>query len=316
MKIPLILAFSGALLATASRGKADKRALRTEVVIEWVTLYETEGVTPSMFAPGAHNYPTTTVTTLTSFTSISSSCTTSEVTSPSPEVVVVYTRTTPTPVVYAPTPDPRPEAVPESNPAPAPESTTGSTPPAAAVTTQPSENATPTDYQSKVCWHHNVHRFNHSAPSIGWSDRMAGYAATLAATCKFAHDVSIGGGGYGQNLAMYATSDHPEALGDARMVAQAITQFWYNGELYQWPASNYGKDNPDMTKFEGWGHWSQLVWASSQEVGCKSQFCPAGTMYPNMGAWFTVCNYYPPGNMGGAYGKNVFPPLGQSSVYA
>lgn len=78
-------------------------------------------------------------------------------------------------------------------------------------------------------------------------------------------------------------------------IAQAITQMWYNGEVDLYPSSSYGQANPDFSNFEGWGHYSQMVWIGSTKVGCAAQYCPAGTMEPSMGAWFSVCNYYPAG---------------------
>jgi hypothetical protein len=78
-------------------------------------------------------------------------------------------------------------------------------------------------------------------------------------------------------------------------IAQAITQMWYNGEVGLYPSSSYGQANPDFSNFEGWGHYSQMVWVGSTQVGCAAQYCPAGTMEPSMAAWYSVCNYYPAG---------------------
>ncbi len=104
-----------------------------------------------------------------------------------------------------------------------------------------------------------------------------------------------GGGGYGQNIAMYAASGNVKGMGAAKAAAQAITNMWYNGEMRHYPSSGYGQSNPPMGGFEQWGHFSQVVWVNSKEVGCGVQYCPPGTMFPSMGAWYTVCNYYPAG---------------------
>lgn len=134
---------------------------------------------------------------------------------------------------------------------------------------------------------------------------------------------------------MYALSNDPESFGAARAAAQATSNFWYNGELNLWPAGDYGKANPDFSNFHQWGHFSQLIWKGTQQVGCASNYCPPGTMNPTMGAWFTVCNYFPAGlfpiypssvtlilttgligNMDGAYGENVLPPRGDPTLAA
>lgn len=87
----------------------------------------------------------------------------------------------------------------------------------------------------------------------------------------------------------------------------------------------YGQANiVDMSLFEKVGHFTQVVslatnreqfdhadrstlqvWNSTTDVGCANYNC-AG-----MNGWdhYTVCNYWPPGNMGGEYGKNVLPPM-------
>jgi len=78
-----------------------------------------------------------------------------------------------------------------------------------------------------------------------------------------------------------------------KIIGQAVTDMWYNGEINYY--SGYGQANPDMSQFENFGHFTQVVWAGSTQVGCVSKFCPAGTIYPTMGSWFTVCDYSPPG---------------------
>lgn len=116
-----------------------------------------------------------------------------------------------------------------------------------------------------------------------------------------------GGGGYGQNIA---------AGTQAGSIASILSNGFYNGEEPQYP-SDYGNNNPDMSKFEAWGHFSQMVWAKTESVGCYTYTCSppgadpldckpdgspylAGTTCKKPGvipeaAIFTVCNYYPPG---------------------
>lgn len=84
-------------------------------------------------------------------------------------------------------------------------------------------------------------------------------------------------------------------LGDTGAVKMAVSDMWYNGEFNNFLPAYYGEDSPDMTFFESWGHMSQLVWKESTEVGCSSHYCEKGTMYDDFDAWFTVCNYSPPG---------------------
>lgn len=83
------------------------------------------------------------------------------------------------------------------------------------------------------------------------------------------------------------------AFGVNRAGAQAASNMWYNGELNKFPSSSYGKGNPGGN-FGEWGHFSQLVWAGTQQIGCVSHVCPAGTM-AGVESIYTVCNYSPAG---------------------
>jgi hypothetical protein len=70
----------------------------------------------------------------------------------------------------------------------------------------------------------------------------------------------------------------------------------YDNEIGFYPTP-YGNNNPDMTNFEKWGHYSQIVWKSTTSVGCATQYCPNGLANTGTGVspYFTVCNYSPPG---------------------
>lgn len=114
----------------------------------------------------------------------------------------------------------------------------------------------------------------------------------------------MGGGGYGQNIGAGAPdSDLPKM----------ITNDMYNGEVNWYPG--YGSE-PDMSNFEHWGHFSQIVWADTTSIGCYTAYCPNGLANTgaNVSPYFTVCNYHPPGNFGGQYGKNVLAPSGVAAV--
>ena len=96
----------------------------------------------------------------------------------------------------------------------------------------------PPAYQKQVIHNHNVHRGNHSAPKIVWSDSLAATAQKIAAGCMFAHVMGEDGGGYGQNIAAGA----PEAA-----ISHVISDQFYNAEINNF-GNQYG--NPDPTGFE------------------------------------------------------------------
>lgn len=46
-------------------------------------------------------------------------------------------------------------------------------------------------YADVVVYHHNIHRHNHSAPDIAWDAGLAKSAATIAASCVYAHNTWV-----------------------------------------------------------------------------------------------------------------------------
>lgn len=148
--------------------------------------------------------------------------------------------------------------------------------------------AAPTGYNDLVVYHHNLHRANHSCPDVEWSDDLYSSALEIAQSCVYAHNTKVQGGGYGQNIAAGVEPANISAI---------ITDLFYNGEEPYF-ASQYGKDNPDMTDFEKWGHFSQIVWKGTTHVACATQHCPGGLANVGSGVspYFTVCNYKNPGN--------------------
>ncbi|KAK0669270.1 CAP domain-containing protein [Cercophora samala] len=317
MKSSAMLAACGAILAAASPILQGRRLIvHSKVVIEWVTVTVTEGQepTPAVFSVARRPAQRTTTTTIATTTSAAPPPPPPPPPAPStsaaPEPVVVVepapqpepTTQAPPPVVEAPPPVVESPAPVVEAPAPAPAPVKAESPAGA------------NEYQKAVLESHNVHRFNHSAGALEWGQQYADSAKILAERCKFEHDTSINGGGYGQNLAMWAGSEKVEQVDRAGAAARAISNGWYNNELELFPASEYGRANPSaqaQATFSQWGHFSQLVWKDSKQVGCFTALCPAGTIVKDMMSLYTVCNYFPVGNMGGAYGKNVLPPLGQ-----
>ncbi|KAI8624931.1 CAP domain-containing protein [Xylariaceae sp. FL1651] len=296
MKSSTFLATTGAMLALAS--PLDKRVLVTDVVVEYYTVTVT-GNPPAAPTPThikVHTQP---------------------VEQPAPEPtttsqpVVVVTVTAGQQQQYQSQSEP---TAPAEAPVPAPEAPASSPEPSTVVAApaQPSQPADD-DMQGQAIYSHNIHRSNHSAPALTWNSTIADYAAITAATCVFKHDMSEGDGHYGQNIALWGATD-AASLGAAGAIKMATTNMWYDGEFNHFLPSFYGEATPDMSDFENWGHLSQMVWASSTSVGCAVQFCAKGTAYPTIDAWYSVCNYYPPGNVGGAYAQNVLRPKGDKSV--
>ncbi|EFX02006.1 scp-like extracellular protein [Grosmannia clavigera kw1407] len=348
MKTSAILALSGSLLAMAS--PINKRVYETEYVTDliYVTVTVDPWTTTTVY-PLEHETPEVKHTTLTTAAPVTiitttralpppTTTSTTSIVAPPPTTSSTSTSTTlPLPVpttstTKSPLPVPTTStskiAVPAvtiaaevtvaakvtvaATPSTSSKTSTSST----SSTTAAAATASSDDFQTTAVYHHNIHRANHSAPDLSWNSDLASYAATVAATCVFAHDLTPGAstGAYGQNIAMYGSSDATESTSSSSVIAQAVTDMWYNGEVWQFPEAGYGEDTPDMTDFEAWGHFSQLVWVASTEVGCAVQYCAAGTLVSDMASFFSVCNYRSEGNVGGSYGTNVLKSLGKASV--
>ncbi|KAF6237945.1 hypothetical protein HO173_004146 [Letharia columbiana] len=216
-----------------------------------------------------------------------------------------------------------------------PANTASSVAPVAAETSPPSTTGLPLTYQANldtesatyqglVLLNHNIHRANHSVPDLVYNSTLASYAEQIAKTCFYNHSKAAGDGNYGQNIG---------AGIDAGNISALLTNMLYNDEIENYPLP-YGQDVPDGSQFEQWGHFSQMVWSDTTSVGCYTYDCsPAGqpttqdcnangqpylantNCGPDGGtpAVFTVCNYYPAGNVDGEY-EAVKAPLGHGIV--
>merc|ERR1711967_195275 len=165
-------------------------------------------------------------------------------------------------------------------------------------------------YADRVLLAHNVHRANHSAADLTYSNELAAVAQQIASSCVYAHDTTVqsttGNGVYGQNIAAGLTADE---------VTDVITNLWYNAEVNAY-SPYYGQTNPGGN-FNDYGHFTQIVWQGTTVVGCATQDCSANGLAnvgPNVPPYFTVCNYYEAGNYGGEYADNIDAPLGFPTV--
>src|SRR5207247_6746497 len=101
--------------------------------------------------------------------------------------------------------------------------------------------------------------------------------------CMFEHNAASN---LGENLAAFAPGGEP---------ASAPVDGWA-GEK-----ANYNYASNSCAAGETCGHYTQLVWRSSQRLGCAVHTCnqnsPFGSRFPTWELW--VCNYSPAGNFVG-----------------
>ena len=131
---------------------------------------------------------------------------------------------------------------------------------------------------------HNAARAKHCAQPLEWSPAIAKVAQAWADQlkakgCVFGHSNN---NKYGENLAAGTIG----ALDPESTVAM-----WYDEiKLYKFPNGGFSMKT---------GHFTQLVWTDTTQVGCGHVQCNGNDIY--------VCNYNPPGNWEGQYREHVLP---------
>jgi uncharacterized protein YkwD len=136
--------------------------------------------------------------------------------------------------------------------------------------------------QQEIVAAHNHYRAQHGAARLQWDSELARYAEQHAKRCVFKHS----GGDYGENLA----AGYPTAT--------AAIAAWYSEVAF------YSYQKPRFSSATG--HFTQLVWRSTQKIGCASVACNGrqGTQGD-----YLVCEYSPAGNVvnPGYFAENVLP---------
>jgi hypothetical protein len=117
---------------------------------------------------------------------------------------------------------------------------------------------------------------------LTWSDDAAAVAEDWAEGCLFEHNA--GRGELGENLYATSASAH-EAL---------VVDTWASEVGYY----DYGANR--CVPGGVCGHYTQLVWRETTQVGCARRLCQAHSPFSSGGDWeLWVCDYAPPGNFVG-----------------
>jgi uncharacterized protein YkwD len=139
---------------------------------------------------------------------------------------------------------------------------------------------------------HNQKRLGEQAADmqrLKYNENLARLAQAWADRCVFEHrqhgsfePTDYGFKTVGEN--MWAWSD------DSKKIPDQPIQDWFDEK------ANYDFNGPSCRK-EPCGHYTQLVWATTREVGCGLAKCNMAGLGPN--TIFFVCNYGPGGNDAG-----------------
>ncbi len=149
-----------------------------------------------------------------------------------------------------------------------------------------------TTTQAEVLKLHNEKRHNYYTDSdltysMDLESAAKAYADILANSGEFEHDPENSTKGYGENL--YAHSDNrPLTTADAM-------PHWYDEEkpLYNYADGSCQEAYYDNGKRIKCGHYTQVIWQESREVGCATAQYRAGAM---KGGFIYVCKYRKAGN--------------------
>ena len=143
--------------------------------------------------------------------------------------------------------------------------------------------------RADILTNHNYHRKNHQVGNLARNtviEKVAqDYSEYLASENVLQHS---GNNKYGENL-YYCWSSYGVCI-----TGEKASQSWYN------EVDKYKFDNPGFSSTTG--HFTQLVWKGSKEIGC-------GAACNNQNNCYITCNYFPPGNYLGQFGRNVFPKI-------
>lgn len=111
-------------------------------------------------------------------------------------------------------------------------------------------------------------------PPLVWDANLAAVAQAYAENCVFQHS----GGPYGENLYASSGGSTPSDV------------------VSSWVSEVADYDYASNSCSGVCGHYTQVVWASSQKLGCGMATCNQNSPFGS-GSWENwVCNYDPPGN--------------------
>jgi len=141
-------------------------------------------------------------------------------------------------------------------------------------------------FQKEMLDRHNHYRANHQASRLELNSELSKEAQKWAEHLLNIHCLQHSNLDAGENIAYKFTS------GDERVTGAEMTDMWYD------EIKDYDFNNPGFS--QGTGHFTQVVWENSKELG-------VGVATDGKGTCFAVANYKPAGNYRGQFPDNVKP---------
>ena len=114
-------------------------------------------------------------------------------------------------------------------------------------------------------------------PQMAWSSTVAASAQAFVESCVFADT----GPPYGSNA----------FAGTGKYTPAQVVAAWVGED------ASYDYANNSCAAGAVCGHYTQVVWRESTQLGCGMATCTANNPFGGGGPWqLWVCNYNPPGN--------------------
>ncbi|XP_028924985.1 peptidase inhibitor 16 isoform X1 [Ornithorhynchus anatinus] len=134
---------------------------------------------------------------------------------------------------------------------------------------------------------HNLFRSQVSPPAadmltMRWDEELAAFAKAYATQCIWGHNKERGR--RGENLF---------AITEEGLDIQMAMEEWYNEN------EHYNLTSAACEEGQMCGHYTQVVWAATDRIGCGSHFCEKLEGVEETDIHLLVCNYQPPGNVKG-----------------
>jgi hypothetical protein len=121
-------------------------------------------------------------------------------------------------------------------------------------------------------------------PPLTWSATATSAARKWARRCRYEHDPQLRAQGLGQNIAAFSRPGRTTA---AQVVA-----------LWAAEAKSYDYARKSCRAGAVCGHYTQLVWRATTQVGCARQVCSTNSPFSGAARWeLWVCDYRQPGNV-------------------
>ena len=146
------------------------------------------------------------------------------------------------------------------------------------------------DEQVEMVAAHNKWRQEAGVPDVQWSPAIAATAQKWADTLKTRHACNMTHSatkGLGENLYRASAVWYSNGTTRLQQVTPAkVTDRWASEK------QNYNYTSNACAAGQMCGHYTQVVWKTTTEIGCAKAVCGDNTQ-----VW--VCNYAPPGNWRG-----------------